>query len=224
VSRKDDPRILRIVPASSRSRYFDDGRLHMSSGIRKRLGRFERVPGLMGTLTYDPKKISKEEAWASYGRDTRRFINGVNQYRKRREWHRLHYLWVVEVQEDTGYPHVHIFFPNLKWLAPVSIIKGNWKNGRTNIEAPKKITVNCAAYISKYLRKMRGWSDLHLALLWSGHCRMYGFSRGFSVKDQKKESEWQRWHVVETDNLEALELNLMKGGYVIDITNANRAS
>jgi hypothetical protein len=124
----------------------------------------------------------------------------------------------------TGYPHVHIFFPKLKWIAPLDIINGNWRQGRSNIESPKKIRVNCAAYISKYLRKMRGWSDLHLALLWSGKCRMYSFSRGFSAKIEKPESEWQRWQIVEAKNLEGLESNLMKGGYTIDITKSNRAS
>jgi len=224
LNRKDDPAILKVMPVSCRSRYFDDGRLYMSRKIRRRLGKYNRVPGLMETLTYAPKKISKQEAWASFGKDVRRFLNAVNEYRKRRGWRRLHYLWVVEVQHETGYPHVHIFFPNLKWLAPLSIINGNWQQGRANIESPKKIKVNCAAYISKYLRKMRGWSDLHLALLWSGKCRMYGFSRGFSAKVEKKESEWQRWYIIETDNLEELELNLMKGGYVIDTTNAYRES
>ncbi|MFC1993373.1 hypothetical protein ACFLV3_06175 [Chloroflexota bacterium] len=220
----DDPSVLKMMPVRVRSRYFDDGRLYMSRKIRRRLGKYEKVPGLMQTLTYDPKKIGKREAWASYGKDTRRFINAVNQYRKRRGWRRLHYLWVVEVQSGTGYPHVHIFFPNLKWIAPLSIINGNWRYGRANIESPKKIKVNCAAYISKYLRKMQGWSDLHLALLWSGKCRMYSFSRGFSAKIEKHESEWLRWHVIETHNLEELEFNLMKGGYVIDITKFNRES
>ena len=212
----EDPSVLKIMPVSVRSRYFDDGRLYISRKIRRRLGKYEKVPGLMQTLTYDPKKISKREAWASFGKDTRRFINAVNQYRKRRGWRRLHYLWVVEVQTGTGYPHVHIFFPNLKWIAPLSIINGNWRHGRANIESPKKIKVNCAAYISKYLRKMQGWSDLHLALLWSGKCRMYGFSRGFSSKVEKKESEWQRWHVIETSNLEALEKSLEEGCYIIE--------
>lgn len=220
----DDPSVLKIMPVRVKSRYFDDGRLYMSRKIRRRLGKYERVPGLMETLTYDPKKIRKQEAWASYGKDTRRFINAVNQYRRRRGWHRTHYLWVVEVQSGTGYPHVHIFFPNLRFLAPLYILSGNWKQGRANMEKPKKIKVNCAAYISKYLRKMRGWSDLHLALLWSGKCRMYSFSRGFSAKAEKQESEWQRWHIIETDNLEELEFNLMKGGYVIDIIKANRVS
>jgi hypothetical protein len=220
----EDPSVLKIMPVSVRSKYFDDGRLYISRKIRRRLGKYEKVPGLMQTLTYDPKKISKREAWAGFGKDTRQFINAVNQYRKRRGWRRLHYLWVVEVQTGTGYPHVHIFFPNLKWIAPLSIINGNWRHGRANIESPRKIKVNCAAYISKYLRKMQGWSDLHLALLWSGHCRMYGFSRGFSAKVEKKESEWMRWRVVETNNLEELEYGLMKGGYVIEINQNGRAS
>jgi len=215
LNRRDDPKVLKIMPVSCKSRYFDDGRLYMSRKIRRRLTKYERVPGLMVTLTYDPKRIGKREAWASFSKDTRRFLNAVNQYRKRRGRRRLHYLWVVEVQQKTGYPHVHIFFPNLRWLAPLKIINGNWRQGRANVESAKKIEVNCAAYVSKYLRKMRGWSDLHLALLWSGRCRMYGFSRGFSPKIEKPESEWQRWQLVETENSEQLEKILEEGGYTI---------
>jgi len=218
LSKKNEPITLKVMPAKCRSRYFDDGRLYMSRKIQKRLGKYNRVPGLMETLTYDPKKVSKVGAWASFGKDTRRFLNAVNQYRKRRGWQRTHCLWVVEVQPGTGYPHVHIFFPNLRFLAPLEILNGNWREGRANVEKPKKIAVSCAGYISKYLRKMRGWSDLHLAMLWSGHCRMYGFSRGFSAKIDKTESEWQRWRVVETNNPEELESTLMKGGFAIDIT------
>jgi hypothetical protein len=212
----DDPLVLRIMPTSCRSRYFDDGRLYMSRRIRRRLGKYEKVPGLMETLTYDIKRIGKREAWASFGKDTRRFLNAVNQYRKRRGWRRLHYLWVVEVQPSTGYPHVHIFFPRLRWIAPLDIINGNWRQGRANVESPKKIKVNCAAYISKYLRKMRGWLDLHLALLWSGKCGMYSFSRGFSARIGKLESEWQRWQIVETEHSEQLEKVLEEGGYTVE--------
>ena len=212
----DEPLVLKVMPASCRSRYFDDGRLYMSKRIRRRLGKYEKVPGLMPTLTYDTKRIGQREAWASFGKDTRRFLNAVNEYRKRRGWRRLHYLWVVEVQFGTGYPHVHIFFPNLRWLAPIKIINGNWRQGRANVEGLKKIKVNCAGYISKYLRKMRGWSDLHLALLWSGKCRMYGFSRGFSARIEKPESEWQRWQIVETEHPEQLEKVLEEGGYVVE--------
>ena len=216
LNKRDEPSVLKIMPTSCRSRYFDDGRLYMSRRIRRRLGRYEKVPGVMETLTYDTERIGKREAWASFGKDTRRFLNAVNQYRKRRGWRRLHCLWVVEVQPGTGYPHVHIFFPNLRWLAPLSIIKGNWRQGRSNVENPKRIKVNCAAYISKYLRKMRGWSDLHLALLWSGKCRMYGFSRGFLAKIEKPESEWQRWQIIETEHPEQLEKGLEEGGYKVE--------
>jgi hypothetical protein len=216
LNKRNEPATMKVMPASCRSRYFDDGRVHMSSKIRKRLGKFERVPGLMQTLTYDPKRIGKGEAWASFGKDTRRFLNAVNEYRKRRGWRRLHYLWVVEVQPATGYPHVHIFFPNLRWLAPVEVLSGNWRQGRANVEKPKKIKVNCAGYVSKYLRKMHGWLDLHLALLWSGKCRMYGFSRGFSANVEKQESEWERWQIVETKDTEQLEKMLEGGGYAVE--------
>ncbi|OGN97832.1 MAG: hypothetical protein A2Z77_02110 [Chloroflexi bacterium RBG_13_51_36] len=212
----NEPSLLKIMPTKCRSRYFDDGRLYMSGRIRIRLGRYHKVPGLMETLTYDTKRIGKREAWASFGQDTRRFLNGVNQYRKRRGWRRLHYLWVVEVQRGTGYPHVHIFFPNLRWLAPLKVINGNWGEGRANVESPKKIKVSCAAYVSKYLRKMEGWLDLHLAMLWCGKCRMYGFSRGFSCKIGKRESEWRRWQIVETGDRERLEKVLEEGAYAIE--------
>jgi len=170
----------------------------------------------METLTYDPKKISKVDAWRSFGQDVRRFLNSINQYRKRRGWQRLHYLWIVEVQKQTGYPHVHIFFPKLKWLAPVEILSGNWGHGRANVESPKKIKVNCAAYISKYLRKMTGWTELHQALLWSGGCRMYGFSRGFSAAIEKRAPEWDKWGIVKTTNQDKLEKQFEAGGYIID--------
>ena len=214
--KKDDYSILKIMPTSCRSRYFDNGRLYISQRIRKRLGKYNKVPGLMETLTYDTKRIGKREAWVNFGKDARRFLNAVNQYRKRRGWRRLHYLWVVEVQRNTGYPHIHIFFPNLRWLAPLEVINGNWRQGRANVESPKKIKVNCAAYISKYLRKMDGWLELHLALLWSGKCRMYGFSRGFSVTIEKPESDWQRWRIIETEDAEQLERVLEEGGCTVE--------
>ena len=221
LNKEDNPYLVKIIQAKWKSRYFNDGRLHMSRKIRKRLGRYANVKGLMQTLTYDIKKISKMSAWCSFGKDTRRFINTVNQYRYRRGWRRLHYFWVVEVQPGTGYPHVHMFFPNLKWLAPYSIIDSSWGKGRTNLEKPKKITVSCAGYISKYLRKLEGWSDLHLSMLWNGHCRMYSFSRGFFNALEKKESGWKRWQIIETDNLDEVETTLLKGGYVIDVNLAS---
>jgi hypothetical protein len=146
----------------------------------------------------------------------------VNQYRRRRGWRRLQYLWIVEVQPGTGYPHVHIFFPNLRWLAPLEIINSNWRQGRANLESPKRLNVNCAGYISKYLRKMRGWLDLHLALLWTGKCRMYSFSRSFSARVETGGSEWERWQIIETTKVAALKSSLMRYGFVIDVAGAHQ--
>ncbi len=104
-NRKDNRGAILIIGAQRRSRYFEEGKLYSAWKIEKRLGRFNRVLGLMETVTYDPKTISQREAWALFGKDTRRFLNAVNQYRRRRGWRRLHCLWVVEVQPGTGYPH-----------------------------------------------------------------------------------------------------------------------
>jgi hypothetical protein len=45
---------------------------------------------------------------------------------------------------------------------------------------------------------------------------MYGFSRGFSDKIEKRESEWQRWQIVETEHPEQLEKVLKEGGYTVE--------
>ena len=39
LSRREEPSVLKIMPTSCRSRYFDDGRLYMSRKIRRRLGK-----------------------------------------------------------------------------------------------------------------------------------------------------------------------------------------
>ena len=45
---------------------------------------------------------------------------------------------------------------------------------------------------------------------------MYGFSRGFSAKVEKRESEWERWQIVETEHRERMEGVLEEGGYRIE--------
>ncbi|MHA1974701.1 MAG: hypothetical protein ACTSW1_17020 [Candidatus Hodarchaeales archaeon] len=46
LNHKLDNSLLKIVPASCKSRYFDDGRWNISRNIIKRLGRFNKVKGL----------------------------------------------------------------------------------------------------------------------------------------------------------------------------------
>ena len=52
---------------------------------------------------------------------------------------------------------------------------------------------------------------------------MYGFSRGFSARVERPESEWERWQMIETSSVSRLESNLMKGGFAIDVTGRHRA-
>jgi len=79
---------MKIIPATCQSRYFPDGRFNMAVKISKRLGKYDNAKGLMVTLTYDPKRTGKREAWGVYGGDTRRFLNAINQYRYKRGWPR----------------------------------------------------------------------------------------------------------------------------------------
>jgi hypothetical protein len=45
---------------------------------------------------------------------------------------------------------------------------------------------------------------------------MYSFSRGFSAKIEKRESEWQRWQVIETEHVEQVKKGLEEVGYAIE--------
>ena len=48
----DELSVLKIMPTSCRSRYFDDGRLYMSRRIRRRLSKYERAPGPGGRAAH----------------------------------------------------------------------------------------------------------------------------------------------------------------------------
>jgi len=63
LSKKDETLVVRIMPVSCKSRYFSDGRMHISRKIKRRLRKYGKVPGLMVTITYDTKRIGKREAW-----------------------------------------------------------------------------------------------------------------------------------------------------------------
>lgn len=60
LNKEENPSIVKIVEAKWKSRYFDDGRLYVFRKIKKRLGKYEKVPGLMEALTYDTKRIGKQ--------------------------------------------------------------------------------------------------------------------------------------------------------------------
>lgn len=207
----EDEKRAMIVSPKHKSRYFEVGRWRIARAIKKRLGRFDACPGVLLGLTYDGELLTKLEAWQRYGEDIRRFLNSLNQYRRRRGWRRLSYLWVVENQDGTGYPHIHIFFPKLKWLAPKDYLARLWGNGSTRVEGIR--TINGGAYVTKYIRKLKGWSEMSLSLLWLARGRLYGFSKGFFKSLVKKAKEWRLWLVESVTDMVTFLENL---SYVFD--------
>jgi hypothetical protein len=173
-SKTDPTKAIFLVRALS-SRYFPQGRKRTQANIRKRLGRRWNSPGVMLTLTYDPKQTTKLEAWSSFNLHFRTLMDSLNTRRRRSGSPNLKYLWVVEEQPGTGYPHLHIFFPQLQYLAPVADLRELWIYGRH--ECKYKDGVNVATYICKYISKLTSWSVWSFALIWKFHKRLFGYSK-----------------------------------------------
>lgn len=169
------------IPATSGSRYFPDGQRRMVKRLRKRLGSSWSQAGVMVTLTYDPKLISKVDAWRSVGKHRREFCNRLWLYRKRHRMGNkpLGYLSVLEVQPSTGYPHVHMVLPGVRWLAPWDAVTMLWGRGHTDVRLCD--SVGPTNYICKYLSKMSGWSQEHLAYLHTFGVRMYSVGLRYSL-------------------------------------------
>lgn len=210
---KERERLLKLVKPQWKSRYFPEGRAHMKRRIRRKLGKWGQMRGVLVTLTYDVKRISKRKAWGDFSKHVSDFIKAINEYRKRKGWKkRLAYLWVVEVQEGTGYPHLHIFFPNLRWLAPKEYLQRLWGKGRTRVEGTR--TIHGASYICKYITKFGSWTDLHQALIWLFKKRLYGTSQHFYLSEVKIR-EWQVWFCIQVISFDVLVVNLRQGGFSV---------
>lgn len=174
--------LYKLVQPKKSSRYFEDGRNKIRGKVFARLGHNKKVEGVFLTVTYDPKIISRQDAWKKVGEHTSSLLDHVNKIRKRKinAKKRLSYFWVVEEQKGTGYPHIHVFFPKLNWLMSEGRLKEIWKWG-DQIKT-KKANCNIANYITKYISKLKGYSLLGLAYMWSFRRRLYSFSRDFVVK------------------------------------------
>jgi|GEM_PF-5910067 len=99
------------------------------------------------------------------------------------------YISVIEEQSKTGYPHVHLFYPRLRYLLDKEDLQVLWGVGRTRVEYAKN--VNIGRYVCKYITKMGGWSDEALAFIWRRKIRLYSYSRCYKMPAEDKEpSEW----------------------------------
>jgi len=182
-----------VMPKDS-SRYFEKGRQKIRKKIHRKMER-SKLSGRMITLTYDPIRTTREEAWRNCGLHMSSFIDRIKVYYKRKKnIKKIQYFWVVEEQSGTGYPHFHLFIQDkskngMQGYIPAKYLKRQWGKGGTHI---KKCSASIRFYITKYISKLQGMSVNALAHMWSNKRRLYGFSRVFvAISDKYEGSGWQ---------------------------------
>lgn len=189
--KKDGSTVLYRVNACSSSRYFQQGRAQMIKNIHQRLnGKQER--GVFFTLTVDTKRYDLAGAWSSMWLEYNRFKKSLNIYRKRymNAEHGILYLAALEPHES-DYPHLHVYCPGLRWLIKrqdLGKMDNWWGMGSANTE--KELRSDSAeSYITKYISKMDGWSELSLAMIWHFRIRIYNLSHQYYTGET--EGEWE---------------------------------
>jgi hypothetical protein len=201
------------------SRYDVNGQAKQKIHIKKALGHYYFKFGVMVTLTFDPKKITRVGAWSDLGYKVRDFIDKINKWRKARGLSKIKgFLHVNEDQPGGGYPAPHIVFPGLRYLAPHDVVEKSWGYGF--IKANVGGSVHPAKYACKYITKMKG-KDFMMAMMWFFNIRTYTFSRVFKYeREERASNEW--WFLRrgrgKGGRLESLEdaiKRLMDKGYYI---------
>jgi len=187
-----DSSVLKVVKPADSSRYFTGGRKRIKARIRKRLGRWYNCPGLLLSLTFDPKLIGCDDAWRQVGLFRREFMNRVNRWRFRQGYQKAKFLTVLELQKQTGYPHIHLVFPYLRYLAPVGWLVEQWGQAPNSVDIKVKDSLSPVSYVCKYITKLDGWSDEALAQIWDNGTRLYSMSRDYCLPDysDKRVPEW----------------------------------
>jgi hypothetical protein len=173
-----------VKRASESSRYSEPGARKLKKRIHQRLGSYAATDGILLTLTiaeFDANRkfyegMSRLSAWESINREGRGFTDELNKYRKAHGLKKIRaYVKALEEQPARHYPHLHIWFPGLKWLAPISVIQGLWPYG--NVDIKRIWNTSPGEYIIKYISKMQGKDSMHV-MLWAFHLRLFSTSRG----------------------------------------------
>ncbi len=178
-----------IVKPCDSSRYFPIGKWKAKQNIMSRFGPHYTSLGAFLTLTYDHEAYPRWESWGRLRGDLGRFKHDVVMRYRRNGRNSPTFISVIEEQELTGYPHVHLFYPGLNWLLDKTILTDLWGVGRTRVEQAKQ--VNVGAYVCKYITKMGGWSDESLAFIWKHKIRLYSYSRCYRLPvENEEQSQW----------------------------------
>ena len=187
-----DNNLAKVIKPADASRYFTEGRRRIKGKIFKRLGRWFNCPGYLLSLTFDPGKISRADAWKQVGVLRREFLNRLNRWRKRNSYPKTKCISVLEVQPGTGYPHIHLVFPYLRWLAPIAWMTDTWGQAPNSVNMVYRNSLSPVSYVCKYITKLDGWSELALSYLWTNKTRLYSMSRDYTLPDysDKRVAEW----------------------------------
>lgn len=183
----------KVIPAKNASRYFIEGRKRIKAKLINRMAGFWSVPGILLTLTYDPKRITKDDAWQNIGRDSRAFMDRVNTYRKRHDMAKAKGIRVLEVQKGTGYPHIHYVFPKLRYLAPIAKLTAYWAQAPNSVDLKYRDAMSPTSYVCKYITKMEHWQDEHMAQIWANRTRLYSISREYYVNQDTATPAGPSW-------------------------------
>lgn len=186
-----DESVVKVIRRADSSRYFPEGRRRIKGRIYKRMGGFFSCNGLMTSITFDPKLISKSNAWRDVGSLGRSWLDNVNRWRVRNGMPRVRGIKVLEVQPGTGYPHLHYAFPRLRWLAPRDVLRRYWHYAAEGVDWRYRDSFSPAGYVCKYVSKLEGWTDEALAEIWVNRTRLYSMSRDYYLVDEEKRvPEW----------------------------------
>ncbi len=179
------------------TRYHHDGQRKIKKKIHNRLGHYPATHGLHLTLTIAGSDstqtyyegMSRQDAWDTIGYKVRYFLDRVNKLRKAKGWKKVKYrISVLEEQPGRLYPHYHIWFADLHYLAPIRDLQRLWPYG--NIDLQTRWGTEPAEYIINYISKMKG-RDFFLAMIWNYHLRLYATSRDYAYAPKKKtNTDW----------------------------------
>lgn len=157
------------------------------------MGRWGSTEGFLLSLTFDPKLLTRAQAWGTGRGRCSEFIRRVNIWRKRHGMPKAKFISTIESQTGTGYPHFHLVFPHLRWLAPIDVMTEYWHQGNNAVDMAVRNSIDPTSYVLKYITKLSGWSDLSLSYIWLNRTRLYSLSQDYRLPDysDKKVAEWQ---------------------------------
>lgn len=191
VTKNPETMKLSIKTQLEQTRYHKKGQERIKEKIHRRLGHYQPENGLLMTLTYRGEDASskgrlgipKTEAWRDLGSETRRFMDGVNKWRKAHGLRKVkRYIRVVEDQKARGYPAPHVWFPGLIRLAPIGVLQGLWQWG--SLDLKRSWSDRPAAYIQKYIAKMEGRYSM-MSFMWYYHLRLFSTSRDYVYQTEE---------------------------------------